>query len=205
MKYKPFLSAEGYLPFLKEVLTPKRLEHSLSVMKVMRDLAAIFDLDQELAEKAGLLHDAAKDLAPQQQSQIIAEARILRHYDCDDNYELYLHGPVGAAFIERELGITDPLLLAAVESHTSYGNSPYFDHPLCWCLRFADVLEPTRNFRDEPLIRENLSVLHKLVFHGRFPEGVVYQTDMLMKWFKVKGFPIHPNMRKANKRFAASL
>ena len=32
-------------------------------------------------------------------------------------------------------------------------------------------------------------------------EGVYYQTSMLMRWFEEKGFPVHPNIRKANQRF----
>ena len=202
MVIQDFLSKGEYLSFLEEALTPRRLEHSIQVMEVMIELTPIYDLVPERAMAAGLLHDAAKDLSPSQQEQLIRDAGIHCYYECDHNYLLYLHGPVGAAFLERELGIEDPLLLAAIESHTSYGNTPYFDHPLCWCLRFADVLEPTRNWRDEPTIREHIHLLRKFVFEGRMSAGIVYQTSMLMRWFKEKGFPIHPNMIKANTRFA---
>ena len=199
-----FLQDE-YILFLEEVLTPRRLEHSIQVMEVMVELTPIYDLDPGRAMAAGLLHDAAKDLTPKKQSQLIRESGIHFYHECDHNYLLYLHGPVGAAFIERDLGIEDPLLLAAIESHTSYGITPYFDHPLCWCLRFADVIEPTRNWRDEPTIQGNIHRLRKLVFEGRMSAGIVFQTGMLMRWFKEKGFPIHPNMIQANARFTEKL
>lgn len=194
-----------YLLFLQKVLTPRRLEHSIHVMEVMVELTPIYDLEPERAVAAGLLHDAAKDLPTEQQNSLLRESGIQIFNECDQNYLLYLHGPVGAAFIERELGIEDPLLLAAIESHTSYGNTPFFDHPLCWCLRFADVIEPSRNWRDEVAIQDNIRQLKMLVFNGRMKEGIVYQTGMLMSWFKQKGFPIHPNLIKANTRFSKEL
>jgi hypothetical protein len=58
---------ERCLPFLERLLTRSRLQHSLGVMEVMADLAAIYGLDREPAVTAGLLHDAARDLAPKAQ------------------------------------------------------------------------------------------------------------------------------------------
>ena len=56
-----------YLPFLELNLTPARLRHSIGVMHVMTELAEIYSLDLAQAQTAGLLHDAAKDLEPEQQ------------------------------------------------------------------------------------------------------------------------------------------
>ena len=194
-----------YLPFLEEVLSPRRLQHSLSVMKVMGELARVYELDMELAVTAGLLHDAAKDLPSTRINQLVQDADITLFHECDRNYVLYLHGPVGAAFVERELGVKDTLMLAAIESHTSYGRSPLFDHPLCWCLRFADVLEPTRSWKDEGTIQANIQNLQKLVYGGEMAGAVVAQTGMLMHWFKEKGFLIHPNIITANERFSSRM
>lgn len=58
-----------YFAFLENILTPARLQHSLGVMQVMADLADVYDL--ELAQTAGLLHDAAKDLPPEQWERIV--------------------------------------------------------------------------------------------------------------------------------------
>ena len=90
------LSARRYLTFLKETLTPKRFEHSLGVAQVMGELAQVYALDQERAVVTGLLHDAAKDLGPPQQAEIISQANIEICYECELNYSLYLHGPVSA-------------------------------------------------------------------------------------------------------------
>ncbi len=107
-----------YLPFLQRVLTPSRLKHSLGVMQVMGELAKIYALDEERALTAGLLHDAAKDLSIEQIEKIIVEAHIEFHDPCEHNYVLYLHGPVGAFYVSKELGITDPSILDAIYRHT---------------------------------------------------------------------------------------
>lgn len=54
---------DRYLPFLKGLLTPPRLQHSLGVMRVMAELAPIYSLDRAQAMTVGLLHDAARDLS----------------------------------------------------------------------------------------------------------------------------------------------
>jgi hypothetical protein len=86
---------EHYLPFLKRLLTPQRLQHSLGVMQVIGESAGIYSLDRTRAVTAGLLHDAAKDLGPEQQLALAEEAGIEIHYPCERT-PLYLHGPVGA-------------------------------------------------------------------------------------------------------------
>jgi putative nucleotidyltransferase with HDIG domain len=67
---------DQFLPFLKTVLTPKRLEHSLVVMQVMGELAEVYGLDVEKAQTIGILHDAGKDLPSKVQGQLITEGNI---------------------------------------------------------------------------------------------------------------------------------
>ena len=107
-----------FVPFLITILTPKRLEHSLGVMQVMGELAEVYGLDPEKARIIGILHDAGKDLPPDVQRQLIVEGNIQIQHACDVNYYHYLHGPVGAFLVQKELGITDELILGAIISHT---------------------------------------------------------------------------------------
>jgi putative nucleotidyltransferase with HDIG domain len=65
---------DRYLSFLERVLTPKRFQHSIGVMQVMEELAKVYSLDRDKAVLAGLLHDAAKDLAPARQTALVEEA-----------------------------------------------------------------------------------------------------------------------------------
>lgn len=188
-----------YMPFLQRVLTPPRLEHTLGVAQVMEELAGIYRLDREQALAAALLHDAGKDLNPEQQAEILKTAAIRIFYPCDEDYVLYLHGPVGAHFVRKELGIEDELVLDAITMHTFYGEGANFDAPLVWCLRFADVLEPRRSWWRAPGLRDEVKRLQETVYLGRMDEGICIQTGWLVRWFEATGRPVHPNMHIAYK------
>lgn len=193
------------MPFLEEVLTPSRLAHSLGVMQVMGELAEIYQLDQEKALTAGILHDAGKDLPVEKQNELIAAGNIQIDHECETNYVLYLHGPVSSFFVQTELGIHDKLILHAITGHTYFGNSPYFDHPLSWCLRFSDILEPTRNWEKEKIILNCAKRLRELVYGRQLKEAAFLQTGCLIKWFEEKGMPVHPRMRSIKQVFGKSL
>jgi HD superfamily phosphohydrolase YqeK len=174
-------------------------------MQVMGELAQVYALDSEASLTAGLLHDAAKDLTPVQQAGILLEAKIEIRYECERDYSYYLHGPVGAHYVQRKLGITDPLILTAITTHTYYGNSTAFDAPICWCLRFADILEPTRNWNNVRWLRNGVGRLKEAVYAGRLAEGAFLQTGWLVKWFGEMGVPIHPNMTRIYQDLSAVL
>jgi len=72
------MDGDQYLPFLKHVLTSKRLEHSLHVRLVMGELAKVYGLVQKQALVAGLLHDAAKDLDESEWKKLVAEVLMPR-------------------------------------------------------------------------------------------------------------------------------
>jgi len=199
------LIADRYLPFLEKVLTPKRLAHSLGVMQVMGELAGVYAISPETALTAGLLHDAAKDLTPEEQAEILREAPIEIHYACERDYTYYLHGPVGAYFVQRELGITDSFILDAITMHTYCGDGDAFDSPLCWCLRFADLLEPTRNWSAVSLLAKGLPRLREAAYAGRLEEAAFLQTGWLIQWFDEMNVPVHPNMLRAHQRLLVTL
>lgn len=187
-----------YIGFLEKVLTPSRLAHSLGVMQVMGELAEVYQLDRDKALTAGVLHDAGKDLSVEKQNELIKAGNIQISHECETNYVLYLHGPVGSFFVQKELAISDELILQAITGHTYFGDSPYFEHPLSWCLRFSDILEPTRNWEQEKIILYCAEHLRELVYVGKLKEAAFLQTGCLIKWYGEKGMPIHPRMRKIN-------
>lgn len=183
-----------YLHFLQSILTPPRLKHSLGVMQVMAQLAPLYGLDSDQAQTIGLLHDAGKDLPQEQIETLIKEGNITINHPCETNYILYLHGPVGAFFVQQAIGIHDPLVLGAITTHSFYGDGPYFDYPMTWCLRFADILEPNRNWGDESILRDCVNQLRKYAYNGQMAAGKLLQADSVIRWFKAKGFPVHPNL-----------
>jgi predicted HD superfamily hydrolase involved in NAD metabolism len=186
-----------YLDFLERILTPNRLRHSLGVMQVMGELTPIYGLNRDQALLAGLLHDAAKDLPPDQRERIILEAGIPILTDCDRDYSNYLHGPVGAYFVQKELGVDDPLVLDAISMHTFCGAGENFDAPLVWCLRFSDLLEPNRVWNDwAHWIRDGIPRLRQLAFSGLMPEAALFQTGLIIRFFQEVGYPVHSNHRR---------
>lgn len=65
-----------YLPFLKILLKPLILQHSLEITQVIAELLSIYSLDRERALTADLLHDVVRDLNHEEQLALAAEARI---------------------------------------------------------------------------------------------------------------------------------
>jgi predicted HD superfamily hydrolase involved in NAD metabolism len=189
---------------LEQVLTPDRLRHSLGVMQVMGKLAPIYALEPEKALVTGLLHDAAKDLPPERVQQIVDEAGIIIHEPADENYLLYLHGPVGEYFVHQQLGITDRVILDAIRLHTYYGVGEDFHSIFDWCLRFADILEPNRNWADARPLREGTPRLRQLVYSGQWIEGAFVHLEMIIKNFEDTGMPVHSNMRNIRQEFSPS-
>jgi HD superfamily phosphohydrolase YqeK len=165
-------------------------------MGVMAELAPIYSLDPEVAQTIGLLHDAGKDLSQDQIEVFINEGNIHIKHPSEANYVLYLHGPVGAFFVQQSLRILDPLILEAITTHTFYGDGPYFDHPMTWCLRFADILEPNRDWTHEPILFDCAAGLRVYAYQGQMAAGKYLQADSLVRWFESKGFPVHPNLQR---------
>jgi HD superfamily phosphohydrolase YqeK len=172
-------------------------------MKVMKELADVYDLDPGQAVTAGLLHDAAKDLPVEQQQELLREAGI-RPYEpaSEHDYALYLHGPVGSYLIQKDLYIQDMLVCDAISTHGFYAESANFHHPLSWCLRFSDILEPNRKWEAVPSISAGLPYLRELVTTGSMEKAAVLQTGWLIQMYEARGFPVHAGMREALVHFA---
>lgn len=200
MTLKPL---QDYQSFLEGVLTPSRLRHSNGVMQVMGELAAVYQLDQQRAMTIGLLHDAAKDFKTGQQAEMIAEAHILTRYPCEQDYNLYLHGPVSAYFVQKVLGVCDPIILEAVRLHTWMGEPAGFEQRYVWAMRFADLLEPYRNWDEHAhFIREGIPALRESAYAGRMEEAALLQAEMVIHFFEEAGEPVHPNYYRFRQLFA---
>ena len=193
------LDNERYLAFLESVLAPERLQHSLGVKYVMGELAGVYSLNLQHAELAGLLHDAAKDMVANRQMALAVEAGIDIRHSCEW-HPFYLHGPVGAYVVSRQLGVDDPTVLRAIAMHTWCGKGGGgLDSPLLWCLRFADLLEPTRGDRSWKW------KLGELVYAGRLEEAALFETELVIGWFEDNGTPVHPNMVWVREHLSARL
>lgn len=135
---------------LKTRLQGKRYEHSVQVMETAVNLARLHGIDKDAAEVAGLLHDYAKNMSPEElrraalEMDLTLDPLVCRHM-------MLAHGPVGAALVERDLNVTDPDILNAIRYHTiaRAGMSP-----LEKIIYLADFIEPGRKFKGAEELRK---------------------------------------------------
>ena len=119
------------------------LDHCWRVSQTARLLAAPADVDAERAALGGLLHDVAR--AYSDQELLAATARYgLSVDEVEQRTPVLLHGPVGAAWARRELGIDDEEILQAVAWHST-GRGPMTT--LEKVVFLADKLEPEKGER----------------------------------------------------------
>ena len=102
---------------LKNTLSERRYIHSLGVMEMAVELAKIFTVDEKKAELAGLLHDNAKEMTPEE---------LLKYVD-DNNIKIseverintkILHGKIGADIAKKKYGVSKEIQ-EAIEYHTT--------------------------------------------------------------------------------------
>ncbi len=135
---------------LKARLQGKRYEHSVKVMETAVALARLYGADKQSAAVAGLLHDYAKNLSPEE----LRQAAVSMNLELDDvisRHMMLAHGPVGAALVQRDLGITDSSILNAIRFHT-YGRTGM--DKLEKIIYLADFIEPGRKFKGAEELRK---------------------------------------------------
>lgn len=163
---------------LKGRLQNKRYEHSIQVMETAVSLARIYGADKDAAAVAGLLHDYAKNLSPEELRQSANELD-LELDSVVSRHMMLAHGPVGAALVQRDLNVTDPEVLNAIRYHT-YGRVGM--KTLEKIIYLADFIEPGRKFKNADELRKTALVdLDKAVLMA-LESSIAYLigTDRLM-------------------------
>lgn len=110
------ISKETILVWLKQNLSEERYLHTLGVAETAVELARIFNLSEEKAYLAGLLHDCAKGFSNEKLLQIITENLSID--ECEMINPKTYHAPVGAFVAEKEFCVTDEEVLSAIRWHT---------------------------------------------------------------------------------------
>lgn len=137
-----YSAMEEYARLLARRLSPGRIRHSLGVAEYSARLAARYGAPVEKARLAGLLHDYARDLAPQELIARAERAGLISHV-VEKRVPVLLHGPVGAWLLREEAGIADEEILQAVSRHTTGApNMSLIDK----IVYLADALEPGRQY-----------------------------------------------------------
>lgn len=141
-----YMAANGlYQPdyepaLLRYGMGEKRLSHTLGVRATAAALAERHGAPVQAAGVAGMLHDIAKPLPLERMRELALKYR-LNLPEAVMNSGNLLHGPLAAAIVEHEIGITDKRVLSAIACHTTgkMGMST-----LDKVLYIADAIEPGR-------------------------------------------------------------
>lgn len=140
--------------WLKENLNEERYLHTLGTADCAKELAKKYNLDEEKAYLAGLLHDCAKCFSKEKLLDIIK-----KHLNVEEsemlNYKT-LHAPVSAYIAETEFGVTDKEILSSIRWHT-LGRLEMSDFEKIVFL--ADKIEP--NTRDKEYSQKIITILNE--------------------------------------------
>lgn len=134
---------DDYILQLGNYLSAQRVQHSANVAEAARQLAEWHYPD--LASKAwiaGLLHDSAKDMPPQELAAAARELGIAVSAEEASSPGL-LHGKVGAGLLAERFGVGDAEIGMAVADHVTGRRNM---GPLSLILYVADQTAADRDF-----------------------------------------------------------
>jgi predicted HD superfamily hydrolase involved in NAD metabolism len=171
--------------YLSLNLDAERLQHSLSVKETSISLSRKYNIDQDKAGIAGLVHDCAKYL----KNNEINDFLVKYGYNIDEifkNNSNILHGLAGSIIAENIMNITDRDILNAIAFHTTgRANMSTLEK----IIYLADYVEPLRNFN-------GVEVLRKLAYEN-LDEALLLSFDNTIKYVIDKGELIHKDTIEA--------
>ena len=125
---------------LSRTLKPSRYRHSLGVAETAMRLAPRYGVDPQRARLAGLLHDCAKSMSPEETAALV-RANVPDADVLEMAASQVLHAPAGMVVARQKFGVRDPEILSAIRKHTLGGPDMT---PLEALIYVADVVEPNR-------------------------------------------------------------
>ncbi|HBK68528.1 MAG TPA: phosphohydrolase [Firmicutes bacterium] len=174
------MNLENWQKKLATKLSPGRYNHSLGVMDLARKLAHNYQIDEHLPAVAGLLHDVAREIPPQE-ALSLANFYQLPILEVEQRVPILLHGKIGAEMLKREWEINNAEILEAVNLHVT--GAPKMNI-ISQIILIADFAEPGRSLLCSRIAR-------KLAFVDRFT-ALNYIFDQKIKYILNSGFLIHP-------------
>lgn len=186
--------------FARERLSDERYGHTARVADTVESLARKHGLDPDRARLAALLHDAARERAPEEFIRL-AEEWKLRIGAPERESPKLLHGPVAAELGRRELGVEDGEVLEAVRVHT-VGAAGIGQIALA--LYVADKIEPARDYPSVGRIRElaqhdlreaAAEALRRVVAHNEERDRPIHPASRAMlEWLEQSEGAAHRRM-----------
>jgi predicted HD superfamily hydrolase involved in NAD metabolism len=183
-------SIEAARLWVQPRVSPWRLKHIEGVAATACSLARRAGCDVYLAELAGWLHDACKEIGSK---ELIAQAKqfgLVLHPVEEKNGHL-LHGPVAAEVVRRDLDVTNEEILHAIAEHT-LGAVPM--SLLSKVVFLADALEPSRPADFTEPIWQALGNGDHASGPVNLDRAIAVACDLTLKDLIETGKIIHPRM-----------
>ena len=131
------------------------LQHVEDVARVAVSLAEIHGLDVEKIRLAALLHDVSCIMTPQEM-YVFAKERNLTIDPAEEKYHALLHQRISKIMAHEEFGITDPIILQAIECHTTliknasiYDKVIFIADKISWDQKLSDLKATATQSLDE--------------------------------------------------------
>ena len=126
---------------LKCMLSERRYNHSLNVAEVAKELASIYNVNEDKAYIAGLTHDIAKEFSEEENRYYINKYNLSESL-LNSEYKKILHAHIGAKYVKDKYNLDDDIC-KAINVHTVA--SPNMDI-LAKILFVADKIEPNKDY-----------------------------------------------------------
>ena len=169
---------------LKKIQNEKRFRHTTGVEYTSACLAMRWGADLHKALLAGLLHDCAKHMKPQDLLKECIEKKI-PYTKAQERSPFLLHGPVGAYFARNKYGVKDQEVLGAITWHTTGRPGMTLLEKIVFT---ADYIEPGRDQAPD------LERLRQMAFTD-LDGAVVLILRQTLDYLEESGAPIDPMTR----------
>jgi len=166
---------------LKNTLKESRYIHSLSVSDTAIELAQRFNVDEQQAKLAGILHDCAREI-PTSSLIEVAQKRQIKIGLIEEHQPILLHARLGAIMAQEKYGIDDNDILDAIRLHTT-GSADMTD--LAKIIYLADMIEPHRQY-------ESVNRLRDLIKTSDLDTIMLNAFNDSLAFILQRGLMIHP-------------
>lgn len=170
------VSIENYV---KEHLSEKRFYHSQCVMKKCEELAKLYDVDVETAQKIGIAHDIAKEMTDEEKLSYVENNNII--VDTVEQHNLgLLHAKIGADIAKKVFNFSNEMCNAIRYHSTAKENMSMLEK----ILYIADWTGDDRTFEDAIILKQILK-------ESEIDQAILYALNMVIQEQLEKNKEIH--------------
>jgi len=177
---------DNIINYLKTHLSNQRFVHTICCADLAAQLADIYGADKSKAYKAGLLHDAAKEISIAEMKAYIKKAGI--YIDaCMENNSALLHAYASSAMAKDVFNVSDEQILSAIMYHTTGRENMSLLEKIIF---IADAADDSRTY--DPQIKEWRELAKRNI-----DKAILKVLDFNIIKVVNRGFVLHENTVKA--------